>query len=410
MEKAAIYHRPESEMAYLAGKNQFRIRLRTKHADVHQVEIIYGSLDRIKQQKLAADSEDMEIIRPNVEALQCTLKTDLYDYWEITIPVKVRERTQYLFHLIGDHDGELLYDAVNVRLYMADFLEKATPFNTPYYQNMFLMHSNPEWTKHTVWYQIMLDRFADGDENNEPLEKARWDLDKSTATNFYGGDLQGVIDHLDYLDELGINGIKLSPIFASYSNQKNDPVDFYDLSYMFGSKELFREFVQKAHQHGMRVMVQLPLDRMSDMSLQWQDVQRFGAQSRFASWFKVRQFPVQIPSENEDPDKYYLTIDGNIHMPKLNLQSPTVQQYLLETARYWIETFDIDGWEILNADEIDQTFLNLMTQQMHSIKADFVVMGNINIYPTAICPRIILIVQITLISIRLCMISSLPIS
>ena len=51
MEKAAIYHRPESEMAYLAGKNQFRIRLRTKHADVHQVEIIYGSLDRIKQQK-----------------------------------------------------------------------------------------------------------------------------------------------------------------------------------------------------------------------------------------------------------------------------------------------------------------------------------------------------------------------
>ena len=93
MEKAAIYHRPESEMAYLAGKNQFRIRLRTKHADVHQVEIIYGRLDRIKQQKLAADSEDMEIIRPNVEAMQCTLKTDLYDYWEITIPVKVRERT-----------------------------------------------------------------------------------------------------------------------------------------------------------------------------------------------------------------------------------------------------------------------------------------------------------------------------
>ena len=150
---------------------------------------------------------------------------------------------------------------------------------------------------------------------------------------------------------------------------------------MFGSKELFREFVQKAHQHGMRVMVQLPLDRMSDMSLQWQDVQRFGAQSRFASWFKVRQFPVQIPSENEDPDKYYLTIDGNIHMPKLNLQSPTVQQYLLETARYWIETFDIDGWEILNADEIDQTFLNLMTQQMHSIKADFVVMGQYQYLP-----------------------------
>lgn len=381
MEKAAIYHRPESEMAYLAGKNQFRIRLRTKHSDVHQVEIIYGKLDQIRKQKLGQAPDDTEVIRLNVEAMQCILKTDLYDYWEVTIPVKVRERTQYLFHLIGDHDGELLYDAVNVRVYMADFLEKSTPFNTPYYQNMFLTQSSPEWMKHTVWYQVMIDRFADGNENNEPLEKARWDLDKSTIDNFYGGDLRGIIDHLDYLDELGINGIKLSPIFASYSNIKNDPIDLYDLSYMYGSKEEFREFVQKAHQRGMRVMVQLPLDRMSDMSLQWQDVQRDGAQSRFASWFKIRQFPVQAPAENEAPDKNYLVTEQNIHMPKLNLQSPAVQQYLLETARYWIETFDIDGWEILNADEIDQTFINLVTQQMHSIKADFVVTGEYQYLP-----------------------------
>lgn len=381
MEKAAIYHRPESEMAYLAGKNQFRIRLRTKHSDVHQVEIIYGKLDQIRKQKLGQAPDDTEVIHPNVEAMKCILKTDLYDYWEVTIPVKVRERTQYLFHLIGDHDGELLYDAVNVRVYMADFLEKSTPFNTPYYQNMFLTQSSPEWMKHTVWYQVMIDRFADGNENNEPLEKARWDLDKSTVDNFYGGDLRGIIDHLDYLDELGINGIKLSPIFASYSNIKNDPIDLYDLSYMYGSKEEFREFVQKAHQRGMRVMVQLPLDRMSDMSLQWQDVQRDGAQSRFASWFKIRQFPVQAPAENEAPDKNYLVTEQNIHMLKLNLQSPAVQQYLLETARYWIETFDIDGWEILNADEIDQTFINLVTQQMHSIKADFVVTGEYQYLP-----------------------------
>lgn len=379
MEKAAIYHRPESEMAYLAGKNQFRIRLRTKHADVHQVEIIYGRLDCIKQQKL--NKENVETIRPDMDAMQCILQTDLYDYWEVTIPVKIRERTQYLFHLTGDRDEELLYDAINVRPYMTNFLEKAMPFNTPYYQNMFLVHSGPEWIKHTVWYQIMVDRFDNGDESNDPLEKSSWDLDKPTNTSFYGGDLQGVIDHFNYLDELGINGIKLSPIFASYSNQKNDPIDFYDLSYMYGSKELFREFVQKAHQHGIRVMIQLPLDRMSDMSLQWQDVQRLGAQSRFASWFKVRQFPVQVPNEDEASDKNYLTVDGNIHMPRLNLQSPMVQQYLLEVARYWIETFDIDGWEILNADEIDQTFLNLMTQQMHSIKADFVVVGQYKYLP-----------------------------
>lgn len=376
MERAAIYHRPESEMAYLEGKNQFHIRLRTKHADVRQVEVIYGNLGKIQQH--ITDE------RPNVDGMQCTLKTDLYDYWEATIPVKARERTQYLFHLVGNGDqtDDLLYDTVNVRVYMADYLERAVPFHTPYYQNMFLVRSIPEWTKHTVWYQVMIDRFANGDDDNDPVDTAKWD-DPSTNANFYGGDLRGIIDHLDYLTELGVNGIKLSPIFDSYSNRKKDPVDFYDISYMYGSKGEFEEFMQAAHQHGIRVMVQLPLDRMSVLSLQWQDVQRLGAQSRFANWFKIRSFPVQLPTVEDAPDKHYLVAENNALMPKLNLQNPAVQQYILEMVRYWVETFDIDGWEVLNADEVDQTFLNLLTQQMHGLKADFVVAGNYQDFPNA---------------------------
>lgn len=381
MEKAAIYHRPESEMAYLAGKNQFKIRLRTKHQDVAQVEVIYGDFDKIRAQQNNQDIDNLELVRPSVDAMRRIFKTELYDYWETTIPVKVRQRTQYVFHLMGDHDGELLYDAVNVRVYMADFLEKATPFYTPYYQNMLVYNSNPEWAKHTIWYQIMVDRFADGNNNVEPVDSARWGLDKSTENNAFGGDLQGIINKLDYLTELGINGIKLSPIYASYSSFKYDPVDLYDISYLFGNKEKFRELVQKAHEHGIRVMLQLPLDRMSDMSLQWQDVQRFGNQSRFASWFKIRRFPVTIPTAKQDPEMGYLNVGGNIHMPKLNLSNPTVQQYLAATARYWIETFDIDGWEIMNADEINRTFLNLFTKQMHGIKADFLVVGRYKYLP-----------------------------
>lgn len=376
MERAAIYHRPESEMAYLEGKNQFHIRLRTKHADVRQVEVIYGNLSKAQH--------DHSAERPNVDGMQCILKTELYDYWEATIPVKVRERTQYLFHLIGNGDqtDDLLYDTVSVRVYMTDYLERAVPFQTPYYQNMFLIHSNPEWAKHTVWYQVMIDRFANGDDDNDPVETADWD-EPSTNANFYGGDLRGIINHLDYLTGLGVNGIKLSPIFASYSNRKKDPVDFYDISYMYGSKVEFEEFMQAAHQHGMRVMVQLPLDRMSVLSLQWQDVQRLGSQSRFVDWFKLRGLPVQLPTVNESPDKYYLVAENNALMPKLNLQNPAVQQYLLEMVRFWVKAFDIDGWEVLNADEIDQTFLNLLTQQMHGLKADFLVAGNYQNFPNA---------------------------
>ena len=150
MEKSAIYHRPESEMAYLAGKNQFKIRLKTKHNDVAQVEVIYGNFNRINQQRNDDTIDNFDLERPSVEGMKRVFKTELYDYWEAIIPVKVRQRTQYVFHLIGDHDGELLYDAVNVRIYMADFLQSATPFFTPYYQNMFLPVTTPKWAENTV--------------------------------------------------------------------------------------------------------------------------------------------------------------------------------------------------------------------------------------------------------------------
>ena len=378
MEKAAIYHRPQSEMSYLAAKNVFQVRLRTKHADVDQVEIIYGALDKIKAQR-GTDKDIKKMARPQVDAMKLILKTDLYDYWEAQIPVKVRERTQYVFHLIS-RDDEVLYDAINARVYMADFLDNTTPFDTPYYQNMLLPHTAPEWSTKTVWYEIMIDRFANGSPQCDPIDVADWQKDKSTKDNFFGGDFRGIIDHLDYLAGLGITGIKLSPIFESYSNLKDDPIDFYDLSMLFGGKEDFRELVQKAHQHKIKVILQLPLDRLSDLSLQWQDVQMLGERSHFASWFMIRDFPVTIPDE-EHPQVNYLDIDGNVHMPKLNLQDTTVQQYLLETSRYWIETFDIDGWEILNGDEIDPTFLNLFTKQMHSIKSDFLVVGNYHYFP-----------------------------
>ncbi len=65
----------------------------------------------------------------------------------------------------------------------------------------------PEWVKETVWYQIFPERFANGDPANDPEGTLPWGSKKTRSTRFFGGDLQGVLDHLDYIEDLGVNGL-----------------------------------------------------------------------------------------------------------------------------------------------------------------------------------------------------------
>ncbi len=71
----------------------------------------------------------------------------------------------------------------------------------------------------------------------------------------YGGDLQGIINHLDYLQELGITGLYLCPIFESPSNHKYDTIDYFEIDQHFGDKETFRQLVKDAHARGMKIML-----------------------------------------------------------------------------------------------------------------------------------------------------------
>src|SRR5699024_2993416 len=98
-----------------------------------------------------------------------------------------------------------------------DFFHDA-PMDTSFYfcfpyLNEVDVFSAPAWVKNTVWYQIFPERFANGDPSNDPEGTLAWGSTEPAPDNFFGGDLQGVIDHLDYLVDLGINGIYFTPIF-----------------------------------------------------------------------------------------------------------------------------------------------------------------------------------------------------
>ena len=109
------------------------------------------------------------------------------------------------------------------------YLEMANNyFRMPYFHEIDRFKA-PEWVKETVWYQIFPERFANGDLANDPEGTLPWDL-KTRSTRFFGGDLQGVLDHLDYIEDLGVNGLYFCPIFEAFSNHKYDTIDYLKLT------------------------------------------------------------------------------------------------------------------------------------------------------------------------------------
>ena len=98
----------------------------------------------------------------------------------------------------------------------------------------------PSWVKDTIWYQIFPERFANGNKEIDPEGTLPWGSTDPKPDNFFGGDLQGVIEGIPYLKDLGITGIYFTPIFKAHSNHKYDTIDYFELDPQFGDKETLK--------------------------------------------------------------------------------------------------------------------------------------------------------------------------
>lgn len=373
MEISALYHRPDSEMAYLKTKDAFQIRLRTKHGDVKEVKLLYGDPYGNK-----VNEKDESTWEHDVILMEKTFETKYHDYWETEVKMPLN-RLQYAFHLVGNDGEEILYDDRRVMPYTEENEGKLSCFRMPYLHEIDRVKT-PEWVRKTVWYQIFPERFANGDKTNDPNGTLPWGSADPTPTNFFGGDLKGILDHLDYLQDLGVNGLYLCPIFTATSNHKYDTVDYFGIDPAFGDKETLKELVDAAHERGMHVMLDAVFNHMGDFSMQWKDVQKYGENSRFAKWFHINKFPVSYDETKNAEHAENLTYEvfsTTPHMPKLNTANEETAEYLLEIAQYWIKEFDIDAWRLDVANEIDHHFWKRFYAATHELKSDFYILGEV---------------------------------
>lgn len=358
MQKEAIYHRPKNEFAYAYDEKTLHIRLRTKKDDVEKVSLIHGDPYNWKDKAW----------QPSVSDMKKSGTDEWFDYWFIEIAPPFR-RLRYGFQLQNEEETVVYTEK--------GFFDEAPLDDTAYYFCFPFVHKidsfhAPEWVKDTVWYQIFPERFANGDESINPKGALPWGSEEPSPTNFFGGDFEGIIEHLDHLVDLGITGIYFTPIFKAHSNHKYDTIDYMEIDPQFGDKETFRKLVNACHEKGIKVMLDAVFNHCGYYFPPFQDVLENGEKSKYKDWFHIHEFPVQT-----EPMPNYDTFAFTPFMPKFNTENKEVREYLLEVGRYWVREFNIDGWRLDVANEVDHQFWREFRQAVKEINPDVYILGEI---------------------------------
>jgi cyclomaltodextrinase len=204
----------------------------------------------------------------------------------------------------------------------------------------------PDWVKNAVFYQIFPDRFARSLQPQPGLWQSSnleaWDA-PPTFTGYKGGDLWGVINQLDYLQDLGINAIYFTPIFQSASNHRYHTHDYYQVDPLLGGNVAFDALILAAHQKNIRVVLDGVFNHASRGFFFFNDILENGTDSVWLDWFKIQKWPLSAYDGAKEAN--YLSWVGNRALPQFNHDNPQVKEYIMQVGEYWLEK-GIDGWRL----------------------------------------------------------------
>ncbi len=204
----------------------------------------------------------------------------------------------------------------------------------------------PDWVKHAVFYQIFPDRFARSGqvEHQDGVPLKPWGTPPEKQ-GFQGGDLYGVVNNLDYLDDLGVTALYLNPIFASAANHRYHTYDYYEVDPLLGGNQALRELLDAAHDRGIRVVLDGVFNHASRGFWPFHHVLENGADSPYVDWFVIYDWPLRPYPTGPNVSHNYAAWHGLPALPEFNIENPEVRDFLLGVAEHWIN-FGIDGWRL----------------------------------------------------------------
>ncbi len=363
----------------------FRVPLEPKKNDTVTVRFRTAAND--------ADNVSLVLHRENgVETINMKKQStdEFFDFYQTEF--KVEDTLVHYYFVINSGDEQLIYNKVGVgKSECSEYNFKIMPdFKTP------------DWAKGAVIYQIFVDRFANGDTTNDVQNGEYIYVDnnyvkkvddwyeypsKLDVCSFYGGDLQGVMNKLDYLEKLGVEVIYFNPLFVSPSNHKYDTQDYDYIDPHIGvikhdvqpsalaqvsnrdskqyiervcskenleaSNELFIKLVEEIHRRGMKVILDGVFNHCGSFN-KWMDRERIyegrdgyesgayvSADSVYRDYF---EFHKEEWPYNGDYEGWW----GFDTLPKLNYEnSEKLCEYILNVGRKWVSApFNVDGWRL----------------------------------------------------------------
>lgn len=190
--------------------------------------------------------------------------------------------------------------------------------------------------KGEIVYQIFPDRFNRSEKNNKLGGLKPWGSEVDGKC-LMGGDLQGIINKIDYISELGVDAIYLNPIFESPSNHKYDTVDYYKINSTFGDLEDFKKLIEACHKNNIKVIIDGVFNHTNPGFFAFKDIMEKGEKSKYRDWYTIFKYPVEVTASPN-----YRSFCGVSDMPQLNGANKEVQRYITDVVKYW-EGFGIDG-------------------------------------------------------------------
>ena len=229
----------------------------------------------------------------------------------------------------------------------------------------------PDWVKDSIFYQIFVDRFYDGNETNNYKKNSNWG-EIPSRESFYGGDLEGIIAKLPYLIDLGIDAIYLTPIFKAPSNHKYDTEDYMSIDTSFGDIRIFKELLKIAHNNNIKIVIDGVFNHTGEQFWAFKDIKKNKEKSPYINWYFVESLPiVKKPKPN-----YKIFADAEF-LPKLNVENAEVKKYIFDIVEFWTKT-GIDGWRLDVPFEIgNHDFWKEFRNIIKSINSDAYLVGEI---------------------------------
>ena len=357
MEYSAIFHDMDKRFCYAIEKDLFVIRVQVKKDDMKEIILHY------EDKYIPMEREDTRktIVMKKVATSQFN------DYYEAQVRMHLI-CLRYFFEFT-DMQGEKVYYG-NYEFDKESITNRDRMFDCPQNLREEEMFEVPDWAANKVVYQIFPSRFA----ASQPVDKKLWYKAPITPMDDLHGDLRGIIDHLDHIQDLGIDVIYMTPSFKSDSCHKYDTIDYYEIDPSFGTKEDLKELVQKAHDRGMKVVMDAVFNHTGKEFFAFKDILEKGEKSKYLDWYYIDELPLK-GKWGEIPNFLCFGYYGG--MPKLNLKNPEVEKYITDVACYWIRECDIDGWRLDVGDEISHFFWKRFRRAIKAVKKDMLIIGEI---------------------------------